>query len=427
MQNKCGWVTIAHVLFQYPDSQPDLMDEFETTPGTVFSANYTPGVNYENLTTSMVSSEPTTSMNTESKPVQKDVFCCSVDRLLSQHNETKRCPSGPLQVISIVDAHKNTDGTGNHYLYQIVFKNFSVKRRYSDFESLRNILSSFHPVVVIPPIPEKHSLCKLALIDLAISEKRERMLQTFLNRIVEHPVLCSHHLFHRFLEENKNWNDIVASENIKKDEASASASKLKNPDPKFLEIENDNSYYSHSLIPLIKHRKEFQGNVKNLSTALEMVGEGIDGIHLSTNNLGAYFEECFGESLHEYALYSQSVKNVLRYRRGKQLELETIQDEHFAKQNQLLQLEGTVVARKNSVVTNITNHLSNMLDTSPEMSRKHGISKTKDIITQVNDELERFQATRQRIIKSYVLEQINHYKANIDTWEKNLEKVEAEL
>ncbi|EPZ31375.1 hypothetical protein ROZALSC1DRAFT_31417 [Rozella allomycis CSF55] len=404
------------------------MDEFDTTPTTAFASGNAAS-NYENLTTSIVSSQPSTSAQAEPKPIQKDVFCCAVDRLLSQHNEKKRCPSGPLQVISIVDAYKNTDGTGNHYLYQIAFK------------KCFGIISSIFDVFLA-----SYAKPSKSKIDLAISEKRKRMLQTFLNRLVEHPVLCSHHLFHRFLEEDKNWNDIMASENVKKDKTASSSSKLKNPDPKFMEIENDNSYYSHSLNSLDKTQKRisrkcqdysdlgasfngFSLEEKNLSSALEKIGEGIDGIHLTTNNLGAYFEECFGESLHEYALYSQSVKNVLRYRRAKQLELESIQEEHFTKQNQLLQLEGAVASRKNSVVTSLTNHLSNMLDTSPEMSRKHGISKTKDIITQkqkvadelssisklVNDELERFHAVRQRdlkhIIKSYVQEQINYYKS----------------
>lgn len=33
-----------------------------------------------------------------------------------------------------------------------------MRRRYSEFESMRKILKRLYPHVVVPPIPEKHSL-----------------------------------------------------------------------------------------------------------------------------------------------------------------------------------------------------------------------------------------------------------------------------
>jgi sorting nexin-4 len=85
-----------------------------------------------------------------------------------------------------------------------------VKRRYSDFESLRNVLINAHPTIVMPPIPEKHSLSSYAKMskakdDLVIVERRKRMLQSFINRLVEHPVLSTNHLLHRFIEEDRLW------------------------------------------------------------------------------------------------------------------------------------------------------------------------------------------------------------------------------
>ena len=41
--------------------------------------------------------------------------------------------------------------------------------------------------------------------DVVMIEKRKRMLQSFLNRVVEHPILSYQHLFHRFLEEDRPW------------------------------------------------------------------------------------------------------------------------------------------------------------------------------------------------------------------------------
>jgi hypothetical protein len=98
--------------------------------------------------------------------------------------------------------------------------NLEVRRRYSEFASLRQTLVNLHPTLVVPPIPEKHSMnrrndqggmqidqslsqrCKLGIStahfqvlsthyaakptrakdDMAIIDLRKRMLSVFLNR-----------------------------------------------------------------------------------------------------------------------------------------------------------------------------------------------------------------------------------------------------
>lgn len=41
-----------------------------------------------------------------------------------------------------------------------------TKRRYSEFESFRKALTLLHPALIVPPIPEKHSLGKLLYIHI---------------------------------------------------------------------------------------------------------------------------------------------------------------------------------------------------------------------------------------------------------------------
>jgi hypothetical protein len=41
--------------------------------------------------------------------------------------------------------------------------------------------------------------------DSHLIEKRKRMLERFLNRISEHPVLKNEHVFHRFLDGSTMW------------------------------------------------------------------------------------------------------------------------------------------------------------------------------------------------------------------------------
>jgi sorting nexin-41/42 len=41
--------------------------------------------------------------------------------------------------------------------------------------------------------------------DVAIIDKRKRMLQSFLNRVSSHPELSNEHVFHKFLETGVSW------------------------------------------------------------------------------------------------------------------------------------------------------------------------------------------------------------------------------
>lgn len=42
-------------------------------------------------------------------------------------------------------------------------QNSETRRRYSEFESLRNSLSKLYPILIVPPIPSKQSLGDYAI------------------------------------------------------------------------------------------------------------------------------------------------------------------------------------------------------------------------------------------------------------------------
>ncbi|MGH2242789.1 hypothetical protein ACQ1ZO_17185, partial [Enterococcus faecalis] len=71
--------------------------------------------------------------------------------------------------------------------YTIRTGEIEVRRRYSEFASLRQTLVRLHPTLVVPPIPKKHSIADYAAKptkakeDVGIIELRQRMLMTFLN------------------------------------------------------------------------------------------------------------------------------------------------------------------------------------------------------------------------------------------------------
>lgn len=67
----------------------------------------------------------------------------------------------PDVTISIVEAGKSREGSSRGFIsYTIKIKDLAVRRRYSEFESLRNTLVQLFPTLIIPPIPEKHTMCK---------------------------------------------------------------------------------------------------------------------------------------------------------------------------------------------------------------------------------------------------------------------------
>jgi hypothetical protein len=86
-----------------------------------------------------------------------------------------------------------------------------VRRRYSEFASLRQTLVNLHPTLIIPPIPEKHTMADYAAKptkakeDVGIIELRKRMLAVFLNRCRRMQEVLDDGVWWRFLDPNVSW------------------------------------------------------------------------------------------------------------------------------------------------------------------------------------------------------------------------------
>ena len=123
----------------------------------------------------------------------------------------------PNLEIQITNAGKNTEGGGAYITYTIRTGEIEVRRRYSEFATLRQTLVSLHPTLIIPPIPEKHSIANYAAKptkakeDVAIIELRQRMLATFLNRCRRMKEVREDGVWWRFLDPNVSWNEVLHS------------------------------------------------------------------------------------------------------------------------------------------------------------------------------------------------------------------------
>ncbi len=116
----------------------------------------------------------------------------------------------PNLPILITDAGKGSDGT-KYIVYTIRTGDLEVRRRYSEFASLRDALARLHPTLIIPPIPEKHSMADYAANptkakqDTGTIDLRKRMLAVFLNRCRRMEVVRNDGVWWRFLDPNSSW------------------------------------------------------------------------------------------------------------------------------------------------------------------------------------------------------------------------------
>lgn len=128
--------------------------------------------------------------------------------------------------IIITEAGKSPDGSYIVYrirtgvlltfipvnLYMLTSEqDIEVTRRYSEFSSLRAALVNLHPTLIIPPIPEKHTMADYAAKptkakeDANIIDLRKRMLGVFLNRCRKMKDVLEDGVWWRFLDPNSSW------------------------------------------------------------------------------------------------------------------------------------------------------------------------------------------------------------------------------
>ncbi|KAG8901538.1 Sorting nexin, cytoplasm-to-vacuole targeting pathway/endosomal sorting [Tulasnella sp. 403] len=311
-------------------------------------------------------------------------FCCGRDQFLH---------SGDDAEIQIVDAVKVAEGTATPYIaYVIRTGNVEARRRYSEFDSLRNGLSKLYPTLIIPPIPSKQSISDYAVKQAKAKEdqnmikRRQRMLQVFLNRIARHPILSNEHVFHRFIDRDVSWSEVLATpplallpKNILKAPAHnpletsqaaayqalpspAPSQPLRRPDQRFQDSETfTNKFATHlngSMEKVsrrtMKRWSEFAnehaelGAVLNgfslsesgsLQAALEKTGQAVDATYTSTITLLQTLEQTWTEPLQEYVQFAAIIKRLLAYRHQKHVQYEMTQETLDAKRSVLEEYE----------------------------------------------------------------------------------------
>ncbi|XP_006462065.1 hypothetical protein AGABI2DRAFT_206241 [Agaricus bisporus var. bisporus H97] len=332
-----------------------------------------------------VQARPLSSQGLDSAPQNnKTDFCCSTDRLLHSGEEIE---------ILITDAQKTSVNASSPYIVYVIRTRYAEARhRYSEFESFRQSLAKLYPTLIIPPIPSKNTIGDYAVKqskakeDANLISRRKRMLQTFLNRIARHPILSNEHVFHRFLDGEVSWTEVLNSppisllpKNILKapshnptdQNASpaynalsnpSAAHPLRNPDQRFLDSEAfTHKFANHVSGPMekvtrrvIKRWTDYAqdhadlgatlngfslNETGTLSAAIEKTGQAADATYMSTTKLLQELEQNWAEPLHEYSQFAVIIKKLLAYRHQKHVQYEMTQDALINKRESLDELE----------------------------------------------------------------------------------------
>ena len=300
--------------------------------------------------------------------------------------------ASPPSIIEIVDAQKSADGGSSFIVYVIRNDTTEAKRRYSEFEALREALVRLHPTIIIAPIPSKHTLSDYAAKqskakeDATIIARRKRMLQSFLRRCDNHPKLRGDEVLQKFLDGRYHWNDITSSpplvhlpknnlrapvQNPSDPHASpayahlplpSSVSSLRHPNQRFIDSEAfTNRFANHLSGSMEKVNRRLMrrwteastdyaelGAILNgfsltesgqLATAIERTGQAADAAYIATGQMLKQWEEKFTEPLHEYTQFAAILQKLLKWRHLKHLQYELAQDALEAKKTQLEELE----------------------------------------------------------------------------------------
>uniref|UniRef100_L7IV33 Sorting nexin-41 n=1 Tax=Pyricularia oryzae (strain P131) TaxID=1143193 RepID=L7IV33_PYRO1 len=186
-----------------------------------------------------------------------------IEQILYEHPELP---------ILITDAGKSLESGGRYIVYTIRTGDLEVRRRYSEFASLRDALTRLHPTLIIPPIPEKHTMADYAANptnakqDQQIIDLRKRMLAVFLNRCRRMEDIRKDGVWWRFLDPNASWSEVLHSHPV----ASIPKSVLKAPP-----LDTANPTPAHSYLP-----------IPSSSAKLRIGSNGVQSDHIANASAG---------------------------------------------------------------------------------------------------------------------------------------------
>ncbi|WVQ64915.1 sorting nexin-4 [Kwoniella botswanensis] len=234
-----------------------------------------------------------------------------------------------------------------------------VRRRFQDFEFLREHLVKNFPACVVPPIPDKHRLeyIKGDRFGPEFIERRRLDLQRFADRIARHPTLQRSQLVNDFLQSTE-WTvakhhhishpppeSHISLMDSLSDKFINAFSNVRKPDGRFVEMLEDLERFEEGLVSVERLVGRGKTRVDDLSTDYQDMAAAYQGLgYLEsgiTEPLNRFAEKMLDFSAllkhmnqstvepfliqsHSLLAYANSHRNVIKLRDQKQLDFEEL-------------------------------------------------------------------------------------------------------
>ncbi|XP_060765244.1 sorting nexin-30 isoform X1 [Neoarius graeffei] len=258
--------------------------------------------------------------------------------------------------VTVDDPKKHVSAMETYITYRVSTKTtrtefdlpeYSVRRRYQDFDWLRSKLEDSQPTHLIPPLPEKFVM--KGVVDRfseEFVETRRKALDKFLKRVADHPVLSFNEHFNVFLSTkdlNKKQGLALLSKMGESVKYVTGGYKLRARPMEFATMGDYLDMFTQKLGTIdriaqriIKEQSEYLVELREYgplysswASSEQELQEPLDGMAGCVANCCSALEELtedmsddFLPVLREYVLYIESMKNVLKKRDQVQAEYE---------------------------------------------------------------------------------------------------------
>lgn len=292
-----------------------------------------------------------------------------------------------------------------------------MRRRFSDFYFLYQVLLSDFPACAIPPLPDKQRLeyIKGDRFGSEFTSKRAVSLNRFLKRISLHPVLKRSKIYHIFLESH-DWNSYKVNLKVKTNSDAGTTSEglsdvfmnafktASVQSKEFQEIKERSDKLDENITKIdrifnkiLKRHSDLETDYYDFGLQIKKLAElepeleipflsfsdGLNSLSVGFSNLKNFLDNEYIVSLKDLEHYITSIKNLLKLKDQKQIDFEAL-TEYLNKS----------ITDKNNLLTGggssnfFTNKFEEFTGVNHEVARREKLAKLEKKIENLTSEVD---------------------------------------
>ena len=181
------------------------------------------------------------------------------------------------------------------YLMQTTPLDFKLRKRYSDFEWLRNILSLIYINCVIPPLCKKNYTDRFSEVLIA---KRTRSIEKFMKGILIHPLIRNDEIFYNFISTESEAEFEKKKKIYNKIQSPSSLINVKSLSGEInVSVSNEKEIYFQN----IKNNADFNINtLQKITKGYKALMNQMDQISDKMKEISQYWKEIYNANLQYY-------------------------------------------------------------------------------------------------------------------------------